>query len=74
MQICACAVCEDVWNSGGSAPLILGLGTGWSECSALRCGPFTLVTYITEFLMCCTVGVDALEKEKKSSVATARFL
>lgn len=29
MQISAYAVREGVWNSGGIAPLILDLGTGW---------------------------------------------
>jgi hypothetical protein len=74
MQICAYAVREGVWNSGGMAPLILGLGTGWSEFSALQCRPFTPVTYITGFLMCYTLVLDALEKEKRSSVASERFL
>jgi hypothetical protein len=63
MQICAYAVREGVWNSGGITPLILGLGIGWSEFSALRCRPFTHVTYITGFLMYCTFGLDSLEKK-----------
>jgi len=74
MQICTCAVREGVWNSGCIAPRIFGLETGWSEFSALRCRHFTPVTYITGFLMCCTLGLDALEKDKRSSVASARFL
>jgi len=63
-QICAYAVREGVRNSVGMVPPILGLGSGWSEFSALRCRPFTPVTYITGFLMYCTFGLDALEKEK----------
>ena len=74
MQICAYAVREGVWNSGGIAPLILGLGTGWSEFSALRCRRFTPVAYVTGFLMWCSLGLDALEEEKRSSFASARSL